>query len=70
MAHLTSISAAALCIALAACQENPAEVRSNADEFPLRSTYTATATPVGTSTVRIKFQGRTSNAGTMRVKAN
>lgn len=52
MTHLTRISAATLCVALVACQENPAEVRSNADEFPLRSTYSATATPVGTSTVR------------------
>jgi len=39
-------------VVLGACNENPAEVRSTAEQFPVRSTYSATASPVGTSTVR------------------
>ena len=52
MTHLTKVSTVLLCIALAACKENPAEVRSTAQQFPLRSTWSASASPVGTSNVR------------------
>lgn len=52
MTHLTRISTALACLVLAACKENPAETRSVAEQFPLRSTYTATATPISPSTVR------------------
>jgi hypothetical protein len=52
MTHLTRIATALACLALAACSENPAETRSVAEQFPLRSTWSASATPVGTSTVR------------------
>ena len=41
-----------LAVTLAACDKaGPAEVRRDANEFPLRATWTATLTPVGTSTV-------------------
>jgi hypothetical protein len=46
------VSLLALSFAGAACNENPAEVRSNATQFPLRATWNASALPVGTSTVR------------------
>jgi hypothetical protein len=36
---------------LAACSENPAEVRSAAGQFPVIATWSATVAPVGTSTV-------------------
>lgn len=39
--------------ALAACElSNPAEVRTNAETFPLGSNWSASATPVGTGAVR------------------
>ena len=42
-----------LAVTLAACDKaGPAEVRTKASEFPLRATWTATMTPVGTSTVQ------------------
>ena len=52
MTHLTRISATLACLALAACNENPAETVTGAGQFPLRATWSASATPVGTSTVR------------------
>jgi hypothetical protein len=43
----------ALLAALAACKDpNPAEVRTDATSFPVRASWTATAVPVGTGTVR------------------
>jgi hypothetical protein len=41
----------ATAVGLAACAENPAEVRSTAGQFPVTATWTATVAPVGTSTV-------------------
>ena len=58
MTHLTRMSAATLCLVLGACKENPAEVRSTAQQFPVRSTYSATAIPVGTSTVRATLSAK------------
>ncbi len=40
-------------VALTACDNhNPAEVRTQASTFPLRATWSASAAPVGTGTVR------------------
>jgi hypothetical protein len=36
---------------IAACSENPAEVRRQGEEFPVIATWTATVAPVGTATV-------------------
>ena len=55
-AHATTARAAAallLAAALAACGEgSPAEVRDDAPSFPVRASWSASAAPVGTSTVR------------------
>lgn len=42
-----------LAVTLAGCDKpSPAEVRTSATEFPLRAAWSATLTPVGTSTVQ------------------
>ena len=42
-----------LAVALAGCDKpGPAEVRRNANDYPLRASWSATLTPVGTSTVQ------------------
>ena len=50
--HLTKISTLLAFVALAGCSENPAEVRSSAEQFAVKQAWAATAAPVGTSTVR------------------
>jgi hypothetical protein len=52
MTHVHRISALVLLAALAGCEENPAEVRTDAESFPIRATWSASATPVSPSTVR------------------
>ena len=42
-----------LIVALAACEgRSPAEVRRKAEEFPLRATWTAAVTPIGSATLQ------------------
>ena len=54
MTAIRTVSAfLSLAVALAACDEPaPAEVRSRGDEFPLRATWNAAVTPVGSATVQ------------------
>jgi hypothetical protein len=51
MTHSRSISAVLLCVGLVACNENPAEVRSSAEAFPIRATWSGSAAPISPSTV-------------------
>jgi hypothetical protein len=52
-AALLAALAPLLPLALAACKDpNPAEVRTDPPTFPLRASWSATAAPVGTATVR------------------
>jgi|SRR5438067_686137 len=53
MSRISGLTAALLIAALVACDNsNPAEVRSQAEQFPVAANWSATAAPVGTSTVR------------------
>jgi hypothetical protein len=52
MTQMKRMAALLLVTVTVACQENPAAVRSTATSFPLVANWNATASPVGTSTVR------------------
>ena len=56
MTHHHSIAALLLSVGFAACSENPAAVRTAAEDFPLRATGNASAAPVGAATVRATLQ--------------
>jgi hypothetical protein len=53
MTQTSKLSTLLAVAALAACGEgSPAEVRDDAPSFPIRATWSASAAPVGTNTVR------------------
>ena len=53
MTQTSKLSTLLAAAALAACGEgSPAEVRDDAPSFPIRATWSASAAPVGTNTVR------------------
>lgn len=51
MFHRQTIGVLVLGFVLGACAENPAEVRNDAETFPVLANWSSTATPVGTSGV-------------------
>jgi len=51
MSHKHTIRVLVLGFAFGACAENPAEVRSDAESFPLRANWSSSAAPIGTSGV-------------------